>query len=224
MLTPVQRELKRKYIKYLNATESVDKNMIVDCITNYMTPEIDFTDKVCLDLGGNVGGFTKVAIDGGAKAVYTVECDIRNYEKMAESFADEPKANIIHAAVSDSTAPSIRIYKGNSQQAHCSVSIMKRSKFTDYDEVINIHISELLKKYQPDIIKIDIEGADFDALHSISFETLEPNRFPEYLLLETAPPVSNSLAFPAVKLAQSVGYIPELILPMATLLIAPDVI
>ena len=41
MLTPVQRELKRKYIKYLNATESVDKNMIVDCITNYMTPEID---------------------------------------------------------------------------------------------------------------------------------------------------------------------------------------
>ena len=167
MLTPVQRELKRKYIKYLNATESVDKNMIVDCITNYMTPEIDFTDKVCLDLGGNVGGFTKVAIDGGAKAVYTVECDIRNYEKMAESFADEPKATIIHAAVSDSTAPSIRIYKGNSQQAHCSVSIMKRSKFTDYDEVINIHISELLKKYQPDIIKIDIEGAEYQIIEFV---------------------------------------------------------
>jgi FkbM family methyltransferase len=167
MLTPVQRELKRKYIKYLNATESVDKNMIVDCITNYITPEIDFTDKVCLDLGGNVGGFTKVAIDGGAKAVYTVECDIRNYEKMAESFADEPKANIIHAAVSDSTAQTIRIFKGNSQQAHCSVSIMKRSKFADYDEVTNVHISTLLKKYQPDIIKIDIEGAEYQIIEFV---------------------------------------------------------
>jgi FkbM family methyltransferase len=167
MLTPVQRELKRKYIKYLNATESVDKNMIVDCITNYITPEIDFTDKVCLDLGGNVGGFTKVAIDGGAKAVYTVECDIRNYEKMVESFKDEPKANIIHAAVSDSTAQTIRIFKGNSQQAHCSVSIMKRSKFADYDEVTNVHISTLLKKYQPDIIKIDIEGAEYQIIEFV---------------------------------------------------------
>jgi FkbM family methyltransferase len=167
MLTPVQRELKRKYIKYLNATESVDKNMIVDCITNYITPEIDFTDKVCLDLGGNVGGFTKVAIDGGAKAVYTVECDIRNYEKMVESFVDEPKANIIHAAVSDSTAQTIRIFKGNSQQAHCSVSIMKRSKFADYDEVANVHISTLLKKYQPDIIKIDIEGAEYQIIEFV---------------------------------------------------------
>jgi FkbM family methyltransferase len=167
MLTPVQRELKRKYIKYLNATESVDKNMIVDCITNYITPEIDFTDKVCLDLGGNVGGFTKVAIDGGAKAVYTVECDIRNYEKMVESFKDESKANIIHAAVSDSTAQTIRIFKGNSQQAHCSVSIMKRSKFADYDEVDNVHISTLLKKYQPDIIKIDIEGAEYQIIEFV---------------------------------------------------------
>lgn len=73
------------------------------------------------------------------------------------------------------------------------------------------------------LLTIDIEGADYDALHSLSFKTLDPDRFPEYLLLETAPPVSNSLTFLAVKLAQSVGYVPVLILPMATLLIAPDV-
>jgi FkbM family methyltransferase len=94
--------------------------------------------------------------------------------------------------------------------------------------VKGITLRSILDKYfleeRLTLLTIDVEGADYDALNSISFETLEPNRFPEYLLLETAPPVSNSLAFPAVKLAQSVGYIPELILPMATLLIAPDVI
>jgi FkbM family methyltransferase len=101
-------------------------------------------------------------------------------------------------------------------------------KVTSQRKVNGMTLRNILDRYfstsRPTLLTIDIEGADFDALHSISFETLEPNRFPEYLLLETAPPVSNSLAFPAVELAQSFGYIPALILPMATLLIAPDVI
>ena len=55
-------------------------------------------------------------------------------------------------------------------------------------------------------------------LLTIEFETLEKSRFPRWLLLETTPPVSNSLETPAVALAMRVGYVPHMVLPMSTLL------
>jgi FkbM family methyltransferase len=73
-----------------------------------------------------------------------------------------------------------------------------------------------------DFINIDIEGADEEALRSIEFESLPIERFPRWLLLETAPPISSSLEFPAVKYAIEHGYQPWLVLPMATLLKAPE--
>jgi FkbM family methyltransferase len=167
MLTKSQRELRANYIKYLNATERIDKDMIKDCVVHYIKPEVDYTDKVCLDLGGNVGGFTKLAIDHGAKQVITVECDVRNYTKLSESFAEEPKAKILHAAVSGSDEKTIKIYKGTRGGSHCSTSIMKRSTFHDYDEVQNLHIQDLLDTYKPDIIKIDVEGAEYQILEYI---------------------------------------------------------
>ncbi len=193
MLNDFQKGLKKHYLRYLNATERVDNNMITDCIIHYIKPEIDYTGKVCLDLGGNIGGFTKIAIDGGAQAVYTVECDSRNYEKMMNSFRNEPKANIIHGAVSGQTCPTLRIYKGKSKQAHCSTSIMKRSQFSDYDEVNNFNIQELLDKYRPDIIKIDIEGAEYEILQAVEAY------HPEVLFVELHMGKVKRFAEPAIK-------------------------
>ena len=181
MCTTEQKQfnrLKREYCIYLDATERVDRDMVKDCIRHYIHDDVDYTGKVCLDLGGNVGGFTKIAIDGGAAAVYTVECDPRNYQKLQTSFAEEPKANIIHAAVSGCDDETIKIYKGNSAGAHCSTSILKRSSFGEYDEVRNIHIKELLETYKPDIIKIDIEGAEYDIIQDVA------NYYPEVIFVE----------------------------------------
>jgi FkbM family methyltransferase len=181
MYTTEQKEinkLKRQYCQYLNATERVDRDMIKDCIVHYIKPEIDYTNKVCLDLGSNVGGFTKIAIDNGASMVYSIECDPRNYAKLVDSFASEPKAKIIHAAVSGSNDKTIKIYKGNSGGSHCSTSIIKRSSFGEYDEVKNIHIKNLLQKYKPDIIKIDIEGAEYEIIQDVI------DYYPEVIFIE----------------------------------------
>jgi FkbM family methyltransferase len=78
------------------------------------------------------------------------------------------------------------------------------------------------KNSKIDLINIDVEGADFDALSSIDFESLDINLYPKWLLLETTPPVVHSLDFPAVKYAIKYGYIPFMILPMATLLKARE--
>ena len=69
-----------------------------------------------------------------------------------------------------------------------------------------------------DLLTIDAEGADFEILQSMEFSTLDDERFPKILLLETSPPVSNSLANPAVNFAIELGYEPIFVLPMSTIL------
>jgi hypothetical protein len=73
-----------------------------------------------------------------------------------------------------------------------------------------------------DLLSIDAEGADEDALTSINFESLPIDRFPKWLLLETTPPVDNSLSFGSVVHALKFGYVPWLVLPMTTLLRRPE--
>lgn len=69
-----------------------------------------------------------------------------------------------------------------------------------------------------DLLTVDAEGADCEVLQSMEFDNLETSRFPRYLLLETSPPVSKSLEFPAVRLAIEYGYEPVVVLAMSTIL------
>ncbi len=112
----------------------------------------------------------------------------------------------------------VKDYK-NQQNASGREEIARR-------KINGITLRSILDKYFSEerltLLTIDIEGADYDALDSIGFETLDLSRFPEFLMVETAPPVSHALSFPAVKLSQNWGYTPALILPLVTLLIAPD--
>lgn len=167
-LTKYQKDLRKRYVEELNAIEDVDKSMITESIVNYIQPEINYQDKVCLDLGTNIGAFTKIALDHGAHRVYGVECDLRNYQIAAINFSSSIRAKIIHAAVSGSDQDTLQIYKSNAKSNHSSTSIIKRrGTFTEYDEVKNYHISHLLDEIKPDIIKIDIEGAEYDIIETV---------------------------------------------------------
>ena len=94
-------------------------------------------------------------------------------------------------------------------------------------KIRGITLRNVIDTYFPEervtVLMIDIEGSDFDALKSINFDTLEPNRFPKYLVLETFPPLSEALSAPAVELAVSKGYVPVQVLSLSTILIAPDI-
>ena len=167
-LTLEQKRLKKRYIKELNASEGVDKGMIQESIVNYINPEIDYRDKVCLDLGTNIGAFIKISIDQGARMTYGIECDMRNYNIASNNFATEIKASVTLAAVSGTTQDTLKIYKSNAKSNHSSTSIIKRrGTFTEYDEVKNYHIDTLLNQVKPDIVKIDIEGAEYDIIESV---------------------------------------------------------
>lgn len=175
-----KRKLKAEYKKFLGAVERVDSDMIGESIVNYLIPEVDYTDKVCLDLGANVGGFSKIAMDFGASKVIAVECDPRNFDMLAESFEDSENVELIHGAVSGLEEDTIKIYKNNSQKNHCSTSIIKKknNQFKEYSEVANVRFNDLVAKYSPDIIKIDIEGAEYDILEDVL------SYYPDVLFIE----------------------------------------
>ena len=88
-----------------------------------------------------------------------------------------------------------------------------------------VSLRKLLEEYLPetqiDLLNIDAEASDFDVLKSLDLESLEINRWPRYLLLETKPPVGNALLIESVSYAISKGYIPQLVLPMSTILMSP---
>lgn len=170
--------LKKKYVKILGATEGVDDNMISESISNYLIPEIDYRGMVCLDLGANIGAFTQIALDSGASKVCTVECDARNFEKLQATYKNDDYVDLVYAAVSGLPDKTLKIFKSSSQNAHCSTSIESKMKFSEYDYVENIHLKKLLKKYSPDIIKMDIESAEYTLIDTLlDYE-------PKYLFIE----------------------------------------
>jgi len=73
-----------------------------------------------------------------------------------------------------------------------------------------------------DILSVDAEGADFEVIKSMDFDSLPANRFPRYLLLETTTPVTEALGAGAVKFAIELGYTPVMVLPMSTILKSPN--
>lgn len=74
------------------------------------------------------------------------------------------------------------------------------------------------KELQVDLLNIDIEGTDYEALMSLDFHSLSVKQIPRWLILETTPPVKRSLEADTVKLAISYGYEPIVVLPMVTIL------
>jgi FkbM family methyltransferase len=69
-----------------------------------------------------------------------------------------------------------------------------------------------------DLLNLDIEGNDMDALASMSFETLSSGRFPGWILVETSPPVMHVFESEIISFLRGFSYQIVLVLPRATLL------
>lgn len=88
--------------------------------------------------------------------------------------------------------------------------------------VPGITLQKLLEEHfptkGPDFLNIDIEGADLEALKSGSFNLLPRNLRPNWILVESNPPLANTVKNDSVQLLVSWGYEVWLILPFACLL------
>jgi FkbM family methyltransferase len=125
---------------------------------------IDFKDKIVLDIGACAGSFSRLALEGGAKHVIAIEphpTNIAVYKKNV------PSAIIFEAAVVPDYCEDTEITFYTAPSGNLTISSTAapgRISSRDTMTVATVKFSDLLDKYKPQVIKMDIEGAEFDIL------------------------------------------------------------
>lgn len=147
-----------------------DKKMIKESRDDY--PKVECKDKVVLDLGANVGGFTKIALDQGVKKIVAYEPDDFNFEMLEINIRDD-RATLVKAAVIATDDDHIEFYLNGSGNSACSGSVLKKRNAVDVKRVNAVNFKKIVEEHKPDLIKMDVEGAEF--------ELLEDYDIPEYV-------------------------------------------
>lgn len=140
--------------------------------------------------------------------------------------AARPRDVNIVAAVGDKSEYDFTVFE---EPAISTVSGIWEARFIEEgqrivrrDKVRGLPLRAILDEHfphrGPELLSIDVEGVDAMALRSAHFDTLKRHRWPEWILLETSPPVAHALSTEAVAYAQELGFEAFLVLPMATLL------
>ena len=149
-----------------------------------------------------------------------------NQTLISAFLIDRPRDTSIHALVGSQENYSFSIFSEPAISTHND--FWKRNFLSEGQEIIEtkempgMSLRRIYDQFLPegtlDLLNIDAEGSDLDVFDSMEWETLSPLRFPKWLLLESFPPMKNSLATPAVAKAIDNGYEAWLILPMSVLL------
>jgi len=153
-----------------------------------------------------------------------------NPELLSNFDKDRPRDTNLNYAVGLKREYSFKIFEEPALSTYVDSwrdrFVQEGAKIKQEISIAGITLRELFDKHfpdlGPDLLVIDVEGADQEVLESLSLATLPDVRRPNVMILETIPPVSESLSSPAVDYALVAGYVPHLVLPMSTVLIKPD--
>jgi len=147
--------------------------------------------------------------------------------KLLKEFNSKRKRDInIWAAAGTKSWYQLNVFK---EPAYSSVNLAFTNRMSSggneiigTERVPGIRLSTIIEKYFKDsklnLLSIDAEGSDLSVLQSLGFKKLTRENYPDWILLESTPPVSKALATRSVKYAIDFGYTPFLILTRATLL------
>lgn len=150
---------------YWYRRDSFDRDSVQECLENYVKTRDLVKGKRVLDLGANVGGFTRMAVEGGAAHVMAIEPCPFNYDILCKN---SPTSENIHAAVGEDDSKDCLFYYANSKRNSVSSATIKRRNSTDVTITVPaIRFSNLLEEYKPEVLKCDIEGKEYDLLDSI---------------------------------------------------------
>ena len=131
------------------------------------------SDDIIVDFGMNIGMFTIFALKKGALAVWSYEAERENFDIALQNIElNEVKGAFPYnyAVVgNDDKTRDFSINTKKNKGAHSLVA--KRGRDTVTVDCININT--VLKEAKPDIVKMDIEGGEYECLKAI--ETFKAN-------------------------------------------------
>lgn len=144
-------------------------------ITGYLRP-----GDVFADVGANIGYFTVYAAlrVGASGLVHAVEPDADNAALLRANLDLNGLANVqVHQlAVSDSAGEAVLFRAGFNSGAH---SLMQKSDLAEGPKVAVVRLDTLLDSQRPPrLVKIDVQGAEFQVLQSMSELLAAPSSKP----------------------------------------------
>jgi FkbM family methyltransferase len=161
---------------WVRPSDASDKPMVNECLKNYVHFNLDEHSRV-LDLGSHIGTFSVMCRNAGVRQYLAYEANRGNYEMVRKNI-DETKSNpmlqfeAVYSAISASTQETVTFYHRPSKQASCSGSIspkVVRSNLTP-ETVPNAFIDDVVYRYNPTHLKMDIEGAEREILELWDFK------------------------------------------------------
>ena len=155
-----------------NVRSQSEANISRGCLTYYkamwdgslplsLTPE-----DVVLDVGAHVGFFA-IPISSQVWRVVAYEPSPANYKLLKRNIRSNKVENVIavHAAIAPSTGP-VTLNLGVQGTTGHSISNKKRGGVSV--EVPGVSIVDAIDRWQPTVLKLDCEGAEWDILSQLS--------------------------------------------------------
>ena len=120
---------------------------------------------VVLDVGGYCGTFAAAAMEQGASRVVVYEAHPTNHARAVENLSRYGEAcRVVHAAcVADDAREAVLTLSGF-DGAHSLVSGAKRVKTL---RVPSVKFRDVVREAQPQVLKLDVEGAEYALLESL---------------------------------------------------------
>ena len=157
-----------------NVWNAVESSNFETFKNSNMIKELNKTS-VCIDCGANVGVITELFASKGAE-VHAFEPYKPCYDEIVKKFGNNSKIHIYNQGVLDKNT-TMKLYKFEHQDYDDLFFSQGASMYTtneeinknDYVEVEVIDICEFIKNLNKpiDILKIDIEGAEYDVLDKL---------------------------------------------------------
>ena len=140
--------------------------------------QIDNLESV-IDIGANVGLFTELALRKGANVVKSVEINDVAIDIFKSLHSDKENVELVTKAVSKGDGE-IEIFIDPENSLVSSVFSNHTSNLLNSKTIKTIGLNDLVKK-QINLVKMDVEGAEFDIFEGTSIETLKKI---DFLLME----------------------------------------
>jgi len=124
---------------------------------------MDIKDKIVLDIGACFGLYTKYAAENGAKRVIAFEPDAANFSLLIKNCGDFENVRLFESAVVAHNEMSTGLYSCRSRTMHAAFPVRGRSVKT----VKANNFDAILQAFQPQVIKMDCEGSEFELLKTV---------------------------------------------------------
>ena len=128
--------------------------------------KLSVEDNVALDIGGNIGLFSRWAIDNNAKKVYAFEPESFNCE-MFQLNCPEEEIVLCQSAVINGEQPFVDFYISTSGKNSGNYTTRKTRGRT-ISTVSAVSIQKVLEETNPDVAKIDCEGGEYEIYEAIA--------------------------------------------------------